>query len=183
MTENSSSGMYLIHGLAAGLVTVIVVGVPTDIIDTPFFGREVPVRWWEYPVLAATAALTALWFGIRPSPQERRPTGAAAGVMLAVFAVGCPVCNKIVLLALGTSGALGFWAPLQPVLAVLSLVLLTTAVVLRRRRSLCGPACTAPAERSGTGQPPKIAQEAASAATTAENVASTGSADRASASG
>ncbi|MFC4603441.1 hypothetical protein [Rhodococcus kronopolitis] len=140
-------------------MTVIAVGVPTDIIDTPFFGREVPVRWWEYPVLAATAILTALWFGLRPVAQERRPTGAAAGVVLAVFAVGCPVCNKIVLLAIGTSGALGFWAPLQPVLAVISLALLTVAVVLRRRQSLCGPACAVPAaDRDVAGQAPSIAQ-------------------------
>lgn len=137
---------------------MIVVGVPTDIIDTPFFGREVPVRWWEHPVLAATAILTGLWFGIRPGTRERRPAGAMAGVVLAVFAVGCPVCNKIVLLAIGTSGALGFWAPLQPVLAVVSLALLTLAVVLRRRQSLCGPACPVPAEPTAATQAPSIAQ-------------------------
>lgn len=158
MVENSGSGTYLARALTAGLVTVIAAGVPTDIIDTPFFGREVPVRWWEYPVLAVTAVLTALWFGIRPGTQEHRPTGAMAGVVLAVFAVGCPVCNKIVLLAIGTSGALGFWAPLQPVLAVVSLALLTVAVVLRRRQSLCGPDCAVPAERTAAAQAPSIAQ-------------------------
>ncbi|WP_031938846.1 hypothetical protein [Prescottella defluvii] len=158
MAETSSSGIHLLRALAAGAVTLFVVGVPTDIIDTPFFGREVPVRWWEYPVLAATVVLTALWFGIRPGARQTRPTGAMAGVMLAVFAVGCPVCNKIVLLAIGTSGALGFWAPLQPVLAVVSLAVLTVAVVLRRRQSLCGPDCAVPAERPETVQAPSIAQ-------------------------
>lgn len=160
MIELSRSTTNFLRGTAAGVVTLLVVGVPTDVIDTPWFGREVPVRWWEYPVLAATAVLTALWFGIRPEADRQRATAPMTGVMLAVFAVGCPVCNKIILLAIGTSGALGFWAPLQPVLAAVSLAVLTVAVILRRRQALCGPACAVPAEpdRADAAQPPSIAQ-------------------------
>ncbi|HKX67075.1 MAG TPA: hypothetical protein VJN29_07600, partial [Intrasporangium sp.] len=68
------------------------------------------------------------------------PTLSAAG--LALFAVACPVCNKIVLVALGTSGALGVWAPLQPWLAMISLAALVGAVAYAARRR---PASTAPA--------------------------------------
>ncbi|OEU96295.1 hypothetical protein AN216_21610 [Streptomyces oceani] len=56
--------------------------------------------------------------------------GTASG-LLAYFAVGCPVCNKLVLLLLGTSGAMQVWAPVQPLIAVLSLALLTFATVRR----------------------------------------------------
>lgn len=35
-----------------------------------------------------------------------------------MFAVGCPACNKIAVILLGTSGALNLWAPVQPVLGV-----------------------------------------------------------------
>lgn len=158
--ELSRSAKNFLRGTAAGVVTLIVVGVPTDVIDTPWFGREIPVRWWEYPVLAATAILTALWFGIRPATDQQRATAPMTGVMLAVFAVGCPVCNKIILLAIGTSGALGFWAPLQPVLAAVSLAVLTVAVILRRRQTLCGPACALPddQDRTDAPQPPRVAQ-------------------------
>lgn len=159
MIERARYATNFLRGTAAGVVTLLVVGVPTDVIDTPWFGREVPVRWWEYPVLAATAVLTALWFGIR-SEQDQRATAPLTGVMLAVFAVGCPVCNKLILLAIGTSGALGFWGPIQPVLAAISLAVLAAAVVLRRRRSLCGPACAAQVgqDRADAAQPPSIAQ-------------------------
>lgn len=139
----------LVRAALAGLLTVVVVAAPTDIIDTPLFSREVPVRWWEYPVLIATGLLTATWFGIE---GVRRNTGAvASGVALTTFAVGCPVCNKLVLLAVGTSGALGLWAPLQPVLAALSLALLSLLVVMRWRRRPCasGGCRTAP-DRAGT---------------------------------
>lgn len=64
------------------------------------------------------------------------------GVALAWFAIGCPVCNKLVLLALGTSGAMAWFAPLQPLLAVVGMVLLAQA---RRSRLRAANSCPAPA--------------------------------------
>ncbi|NIJ10175.1 hypothetical protein FHU38_000519 [Saccharomonospora amisosensis] len=127
-------------------LALVLVGVPTDIIANPVFSREVPVRWWEYPVLAATVLLTWSWFAIQaPPPQERESRRPLAGVVLSVFAVGCPVCNKLVLLALGTSGALGIWAPVQPFLALISIGLLGAAVAQRWRRRDCdGDRCGVP---------------------------------------
>lgn len=129
----------LVRGALAGMITLVVVGIPTDIIDTPLFGREVPVRVWELPVLLATALLTAVWFGIdKPASQaDRTSTSAALAVVSTFFAVGCPVCNKLVLLALGTSGALGLWAPIQPILAGVSLTMLAGAVIYRWRKRDC----------------------------------------------
>ena len=133
-----------LRAVVAGAVTALIVGVPTDIVDTALFSREIPVRWWEYPVFGATVLLTAAWFGIQAPPRsEERPTKTYAGVLLAVFAVGCPVCNKLVVAALGVSGALGIWAPIQPILAVVSLALLTMAVTYRwRRRDCSDDTCT-----------------------------------------
>jgi hypothetical protein len=53
------------------------------------------------------------------------------GGFLAFFAVGCPVCNKVALLALGYSSALHYFAPVQPYLAMASILLLGFA--LRKR--------------------------------------------------
>lgn len=131
--------------VALGLLTMIVMAVPTDVIDTPWFSREVPVRWWEYPTLIAVGVLTALWFVI-PVPQRGAGT-AVGGVTLATFAIGCPVCNKLVLAAVGTTGALGLWAPVQPLLAALSVALMTGLVLWRRKRRCssqrCAPLATA----------------------------------------
>ncbi|MEE2032348.1 hypothetical protein [Rhodococcus chondri] len=131
----------LVRAATAGVITLLMVGVPTDILANPWFGREIPVRWWEYPVLAATAVLTAMWFGIQSSRPTESRAAPAAGVLLTVFAVGCPVCNKLVLVTIGASGALGWWAPLQPILAVLSLAMLAGAVLYRWRRRPCGDSC------------------------------------------
>jgi hypothetical protein len=46
---------------------------------------------------------------------------------MTVLAVGCPLCNKLVLAVLGSSGALAVWAPLQPVLALAALAIAARA--------------------------------------------------------
>ncbi|MYQ54801.1 hypothetical protein GT018_26250 [Streptomyces sp. SID4912] len=129
---------------AFAVATAVVVGVPTAVVPTPFFGREVPVQWWNYPALALTALLSGLVLAtyLRPGPPAASGgrLGSLGGV-LSFFAVGCPVCNKIVLLLLGTGGALTYWAPLQPLLALASLALLAEAAL----RRLNGQAvCAAP---------------------------------------
>lgn len=53
------------------------------------------------------------------------------GAVTTFFAVGCPVCNKIVLLALGYAGALQWFAPVQPFLAALAVLALAWALHAR----------------------------------------------------
>lgn len=66
------------------------------------------------------------------------------GGVLAWFAVGCPVCNKIALLALGYSGALTWFAPVQPYLAAAAMLLTAGALVFRLRGQVF---CPTPAAR------------------------------------
>ena len=68
-----------------------------------------------------------------PDAASERRSGVLGGVggVLGWFAVGCPVCNKIALLALGYTGALTYFAPLQPILAAASVILLVVAVIIR----------------------------------------------------
>ncbi|MDQ2882003.1 MAG: hypothetical protein M3Y48_12475 [Actinomycetota bacterium] len=130
----------------AAVVSALVVGVPTDVIDTPWFTRMTPVRVWEYPVLVLTALLTGAWFGLRAAGPQRSGAGSRVlgSSILSAFAVGCPICNKIVIALLGVSGALGIWAPVQPVLGALSVAVLATAVWLRWRAWRCmSPGCRA----------------------------------------
>ncbi|WP_064745240.1 hypothetical protein [Pseudonocardia acaciae] len=126
------------RGLVAAAVSALVVGVPTDVLDNPYFTRMTPVRWWDYAVLAATALLTGLW-AVLPggmSVSGYRATGAS---LLGSLAVGCPMCNKLVMGLLGLSGALAVWAPLQPLLAVGSVVLILVAVVAKWRTASSCP--------------------------------------------
>ncbi|CAM3372470.1 hypothetical protein KIPE111705_05345 [Kibdelosporangium persicum] len=130
--------------------TAAIVGIPTDVLDTDYFTRMTSVRWWEYPVLTLTAVLTGLWATIPRASGTRGQVGVAGAVTTVVFAVACPVCNKIVVGLLGLSGALGIWAPMQPILAALSLAALSAAVVIRWRRRTCSAGTCPPSERTPT---------------------------------
>ena len=58
---------------------------------------------------------------------------------MSYFAVGCPVCNKLVVLALGTVGAREWFEPIQPYLAAGSIVLLVVALRARLRSANACP--------------------------------------------
>ncbi|WP_241980480.1 hypothetical protein [Cryobacterium sp. Hh11] len=126
--------------MATALFTVVFIAVPTDLIDTPVFAREVPPTVWSWPVLVLSAVLA----GLVTATYVAHPAGAAperaagrlgmAGWLVTFFAVGCPVCNKLVLLALGTTGAMQFFEPIQPYLAAASIVLLGWALYARMTR-------------------------------------------------
>jgi hypothetical protein len=122
--------------VCAGAIFALAVGVPTGVIPTPLYTRMTPVLWWNYPVWAATAVLGGLVVATyirRPGDTTARSGlgSASGGGLLAAFAVGCPICNKLVVATLGVSGALTIWAPLQPALGALSVLGLAWA--LRRR--------------------------------------------------
>lgn len=147
------------HWVTAGAVavgTLLVVGIPTDLIDTPLFGRMIPPSWWAWPALLVSSVLAGLLgatyvaipdpavgsssqdAATDPShdplggPEDRAATRSGyVGGVLTYFAVGCPVCNKLVLLALGASGAVTWFEPLQPILQLVAVGLLGWALVRR----------------------------------------------------
>jgi hypothetical protein len=100
------------------------------------------VTWWSYPVLVITAllgGLLAATYVREPGASvdavdDERPArrGGIAG-LLSFFAVGCPVCNKLVVIALGTVGARQWFEPVQPLLAAVSIVLMAIALRTRLR--------------------------------------------------
>ena len=121
---------------AAALGFGLLVAIPTDLIDTPVFGREIPPTWWAAPSLVVSSVLGGLLvatYVAAPAQPDVASTrrGGWVGSLLTYFAVGCPVCNKLVLLALGSAGAVAWFEPIQPVLQVVAVLLLAWA--LRRR--------------------------------------------------
>ncbi|MCM2392801.1 hypothetical protein [Streptomyces albipurpureus] len=139
--------------VVVALLAAIVIGVPTGVVPTSLFSRMTPVLWWNYPVWALSSVLMGLLVasylgGVRSTaPQQPRTARTIAAGALSALAVGCPVCNKLVVLALGMSGAHAYWAPAQPVLAVVSLALLAHALI-RRLRTM--DACPVPPARNGS---------------------------------
>ncbi|MFM1905844.1 MAG: hypothetical protein RIT32_640 [Actinomycetota bacterium] len=118
------------------IATVVIIGIPTAMIANPIFGRTVAVTDWSWPVLIVTAVLAGLLIGsyvaIDPmATGERELKFGTAGGILGFLAVGCPVCNKLVLIALGSSGAMTYFAPVQPYLGIAGIAFLLYAVRTR----------------------------------------------------
>lgn len=140
------------------LGTFLVLGLPTAVIPNPVFGREIPPTDWAFEVLVITSVLSGLLFatyvrndsvrddaaGNDPGSNdttalprnERAARGGAVGAFLAYLAIGCPVCNKLVLIALGSTGAVQFFAPVQPYLGAIGIAVLAVALIVRLRGEL-----------------------------------------------
>lgn len=149
--------------IGAAIGVTVLVGVPTVLIPNPWFGREIPPVWWNYPIWILTSVFTgmlmATYLRTDASPPRSEPassdTGAEsgdeppteesasrlgiAGTALTWFAVGCPVCNKLALLALGYGGAITWFAPVQPVLALTALAATSLALLARLRNQVACP--------------------------------------------
>jgi hypothetical protein len=129
------------------VITAVLVALPTAVIPNPVFGRAIAVTWWSYPVVILTGILAGLLVGTYVREPGAAPGAGLeqeidrasrlgmAGTLVSFFAVGCPVCNKLVLLALGASGAVTWFAPVQPFLALASIALMLVALRLRLRSS------------------------------------------------
>ena len=134
--------------IGSGLLIALV----TAMIDNPVFGRAVPTTWWAWPVLAISSALSGLLLasyvrdpGVTVDEHVTRSGG--VGGLLTVFAVGCPVCNKLVLLALGSAGAMQWFAPVQPFLGIAALALLAWGLRTRLRGEVACPVTAAVATK------------------------------------
>lgn len=129
---------------ATAAATIVFVAIPTVLIPNPWFVREIPVTPWAWPVLLVTSVLAGLVAATYVARKDvaNQGRGGALGVtggMVTFFAVGCPVCNKLVLIALGYTGAMQFFEPIQPYLAGGSVVLLAVALAMRVRRERSCP--------------------------------------------
>ena len=122
--------------LSSAVAYAVVLAIPTGIIPNPFFTRMLPAGPWNYGYWLLSAPLVGLVVASSVSPAfracsvERQTT---CGGLLALLAVGCPICNKVVVMLLGVSGALTYFQPVQPLLGALSLLLLGYALWLRLR--------------------------------------------------
>lgn len=146
----------------AAVAVALVVGFATVLIPNSLFSRQIAPEWWNYPVWLVTSALSGMLaatylrsgdavdsrdaatradaaVGLDTAVERRTSRLGLAGGVLAWFAVGCPVCNKLALLALGYSGAITWFAPLQPLLAGGALTLTGLALVWRLRGQVACP--------------------------------------------
>jgi hypothetical protein len=120
----------------SAIITGLVISIPTAVLENSVFGREIAVTSWSVPVIVITSILSGLLFAtyVKNDSANTEDTSlkiGTAGAFFSFLAVGCPVCNKIALVALGYSGAMNYFAPVQPFLAFAGVAILAYALIMR----------------------------------------------------
>ncbi len=146
---------------AAG--SALLLGIPTRLIPTPLFSRVVPTSPQDYAIWIVSVLLLGPLLSLmtlypmpsqKAAPRTRSLAGtgrAFGGALLSFFSVGCPVCNKVVVLLLGLGGAMTIFNPLlRPFLGLASIVLLGITLFLRVRVVRYG--CRLPAHKTGANE-------------------------------
>ena len=138
--------------------SALLLGVPTRLIPNPLFSRVLPTGPQDYVIWIASVLLLGPLLALMtlyPMPSQKAAPGkrsvagtgrALGGALLSFFSVGCPVCNKVVVLLLGLGGAMTIFNPLRPFLGLASIVLLAVTLFLRVRVVRYG--CRLPAQKT-----------------------------------
>jgi len=148
--------------IAWALVSLLAFGLVVAIIPNPIFGRQIPPEpfaiavWlssaplmgllgatYSAPAMPTATATLLMPLVLEPAGGASRRQGTTLGTVAgfgAFLAIGCPVCNKVALVLLGTGGAMTVFAPLQPLIGAASLVLLSGTLAWRFRLR-AGGAC------------------------------------------
>lgn len=114
-------------------VTAIAIALPARLVPNDFFQRMTPTRPLDYVFWIISSVLVGLVVAFGRS--SRSDASSVVGGTATLFAVGCPVCNKLVVALIGTAGALDFFVPIQPVLGTAAIGLLLWSLRRQARRS------------------------------------------------
>ena len=128
-----------VKSLAVGITTALIIflafGIITVLISNAFFIRMTPIHWYDYAFLISTSLLSGAYAGLwhykknsNISANNKCTYTAAGGVVTGLFSFGCAICNKLLVFLLGVSGVITYFMPIQPILGVLSIGLLSFAV-------------------------------------------------------
>jgi hypothetical protein len=116
-----------VFGAVAASAAALAIAVPTRLVANPWFSRMTPTRPQDYVFLVVSSVLLGATLAVG---RHRTLSGARplTGGVATYLAVGCPVCNKVVVMLLGTGGAMTWFAPLQPVIAAMGMLILAAAL-------------------------------------------------------
>ncbi|WP_255193261.1 hypothetical protein [Natronobeatus ordinarius] len=144
------------RAVAWGTLTAVGVfslfGLVTGLIPNPLYVRMVSRTPTDYLFLTLTALLAGVYVTQRlttevactqPEDAGGRFDGgstdrwAFGGLVGGFLAVGCPVCNAVLLALFSSSMLMTYFDPLRPLLGLLSVALLAGLISVRHRRT-CG---------------------------------------------
>lgn len=113
---------FWLRAAAFTLIAGAAIALPARLIPNDLFRRMTPTRPLDYFFWVAGSVLIGLLLAL-PRTKRTERTGLIGGIATSL-AVGCPVCNKVVVALIGVAGAVDVFAPFQPILGVAALGLM-----------------------------------------------------------
>ena len=122
-------------GLISSVFFFFIFGISTGIISNPFFTRMTPVYFFDYFFLIINSLLLGTYIGLHFYEKHKKSKNAdflaVSGGIVNVFVIGCPICNVLIISLIGTSATLNYFAPIQPILGVLSTTVILMAIYFK----------------------------------------------------
>jgi hypothetical protein len=131
----ATSARGLARGSAVAAAMFVALGTVAALWDNPFFMRMTPAGGFEVALLLLQSVLAGVYVGLPQSPCGRRSAG--AGAIIGFLGIACPVCNKVLVLLVGSALLLEYFEPLRLYVALGGAALLALAVWLKVSRPGC----------------------------------------------
>jgi hypothetical protein len=123
------------RGVATAAAMFVALGTVAALWNNPFFMRMTPTGGFEIALLLLQSALAGVYVGLPRNPCGKRTAG--AGAIIGFLGIACPVCNKILVLLIGSALLLEYFEPVRLHVALGGAVLLALAVWLKLARPEC----------------------------------------------
>lgn len=113
----------------------VVLGTVAALWSNPLFMRMTPTGGFEIGLLLLQSVLAGVYVGLPRSPCGKRTAG--AGAIIGFLGIACPVCNKLLVLLIGSALLLEYFEPVRLYVALGGATLLAAAVWLKLARPEC----------------------------------------------
>jgi hypothetical protein len=129
------SGRNLARGIAAAAAMFVALGTVAALWNNPLFMRMTPTGGFEIALLLLQSVLAGVFVGLPQSQCGKRTAG--AGAIIGFLGIACPVCNKLLVLAIGSALLLEYFEPVRLYVALAGAALLAAAVWVKLARPEC----------------------------------------------
>jgi uncharacterized membrane protein (Fun14 family) len=113
----------------------VALGTVSALWENPLFMRMTPTGGFEITLLLLQSALAGIYVGIPRISCGKRTAG--AGAIIGFLGIACPVCNKVLVLLIGSALLLEYFEPVRLYVALAGVGLLAAAVWIKLTRSEC----------------------------------------------
>lgn len=129
------SAKRLFRGTAVAATMFAALGTVAALWSNPMFMRMTPTGGFEIALLLLQSVLAGVYVGLPQSPCGKRTAG--AGAIIGFLGIACPVCNKVLVLLIGSALLLEYFEPVRLYVALAGAALLAAAVWVKLTRPEC----------------------------------------------